>query len=197
MMKQNKAPRSFTIQVSGRDFRFCTQPGVFSADGPDEGSLLLLDTVFPSLRPHQTVLDIGTGVGVLGIPIATRLTRGEAWLVDSDVRAARLAQRNVEQNEIDNAHVVLSDVTSDLPRKLRFDLVVSNPPTHEGKEVLAQIVMESYRVLRPRGSLCLVVNRLLSVKAMMSHTFGVTEVVARKHGFLVLRSEKARKPETR
>lgn len=182
----------YSIELAGRQFRFSTRPGVFSAGSPDEGSLLLLEALLPTLRPHHTILDIGTGCGLIGIAAASVLSRGEAWLVDVDVRAVRLAMHNVERNNVTNAHVVLSDVTSDLPPRQRFHLVASNPPTHDGRAVLSQIVDESYRVLRPGGSLWIVVNRLLSIKDMMAGTFGSVEVVARKHGFLVLRAEKRR-----
>jgi 16S rRNA (guanine1207-N2)-methyltransferase len=170
---------------------------VFSQDGPDEGSVLLLDTLLPRVKPHMRVLDLGTGVGLLGIGVAPLLTRGEVWMVDADVRAVRLAQENVEANAIDNAHVLLSDITLDLPPKLRFDLVVSNPPTHGGKEVLASFVGEAFDVLRPGGSLILVVNRLLSIRAVMSERFGAVETVAKKKGFLVLASQKARRSGAR
>lgn len=183
---------SFDLTVEGRRLQFATQPGVFSQDGPDAGSVLLLETVLPHVKPHQTVLDLGTGVGLLGLSLAPLLTRGEAWMVDSDIRAVRLAEENMRRNGIENAHVVLSDITLDLP-KVRFDLVVSNPPTHSGKEVLESFVTEALDVLRPGGSLYLVVNRLLSVRDMMSEHFGAADVVARHKGFIVLHGLKPRR----
>jgi 16S rRNA (guanine1207-N2)-methyltransferase len=184
------------MTVDDRSLVFRTQAGVFSHGEPDEGSLLLLDTVLPTVKPHQNVLDLGAGVGLLGLSIAHRLTRGEVWLVDSDIRAVRLLEENIALNHIDNAHAVLSDVTLDLP-KLRFDLLVTNPPTHSGKDVPAQFVDESYVVLRPGGWLYLVVNRLLSVRQMMVERFGHAEQVARRGGFIVIRARKERRPGAR
>jgi 16S rRNA (guanine1207-N2)-methyltransferase len=189
----SSSSRSFELPVGDRRLTFRTQPGVFSQDGPDDGSLLLLDAVLPRVKPHNTVLDLGTGVGLLGLSVAGLLTRGEVWMVDSDIRAVRLAQQNIELNQIKNAHVVLGDITEDLPEHLRFDLVLSNPPTHSGKEVLARFVDESFRVLRPGGSLYLVVNRLLSVRDMMARTFGEAEQVQRHKGFIVLQAQKPRR----
>lgn len=183
---------SFTIDFAGRTLTFRTQPGVFSQDGPDEGSLLLLECVLPVVRPHQRVLDLGAGVGLLGLALAGSLTRGEVWLVDTDIRAVRLTEENIRLNGIENAHVLLSDITLDLPR-LKFDLVVSNPPTHSGKEVLTSFVDEAYAVLRPGGALYLVVNRLLSVRDLIEVTFGQVELVERWHGFIVFAAQKARR----
>lgn len=183
----------FESTVAGRTLRFRTQPGVFSSDGPDEGSLLLLEALMPVVKPHMVVLDLGTGVGLIGLSLAPWLTRGEVWMADVDIRATRLAQENTHLNSAMNVHVVLSDITLDLPANLRFDLVVSNPPTHGGKEVLVSFVEESYRVLRPGGKLYVVVNRLLSVRSMMEQRFGEVEQVARRKGFIVLCSQKPRR----
>lgn len=195
----NRPARSrgtFDVTVDGRLLTFQTQPGVFSHGALDEGTELLLETVLPELRPHQTILDLGAGVGVLGIAMATKLSRGEVWLADSDVRAVRLVEENMALNAIDNAHVCLSDVTLDVPQRT-FDLVVSNPPTHSGKDVLASFVCESYDVLRPGGKLLLVVNRMLSVRDMMADVFGCCEQIARRHGFIVFSARKPRRGEIR
>jgi 16S rRNA (guanine1207-N2)-methyltransferase len=183
----------FEFTIADRALQFRTQPGVFSSDGPDEGSLLLVDAVLPVVRPHMVVVDLGTGVGLIGLSLAVLLTRGEMWMVDSDIRAARLAEENAQLNGVANTQVVLGDVTLDLPSSLRCDLVVSNPPTHSGKEVLGRFVDESYAVLRPGGRMYVVVNRLLSIRAMMSDRFGDVEQVARRKGFVVFAAQKQRR----
>jgi 16S rRNA (guanine1207-N2)-methyltransferase len=185
---------SFDFQLGGRRFSFTTQPGVFSQDGPDEGSVLLLEVLRERVKPHMTVVDLGTGIGLIGITLAPLLARGEIWMVDSDIRATRLAEENVRRNNIHNAHVILGDTTLDLPAKLRFDLVATNPPTHSGKDVLRAFVEESHHILRPGASLYLVVNRLLSVRDMLTEAFGNVEQVERKKGFLILHSHKERRP---
>jgi 16S rRNA (guanine1207-N2)-methyltransferase len=191
--RPSRAYGLFESTVAGRPLKFHTQPGVFSADGPDEGSLLLIEAVLPVVKPHVVVLDLGAGVGLIGLSLAPLLTRGEVWMVDPDIRAVRLEEENTRLNNVTNAHVVLGDITLDLPPRLRFDLVVSNPPTHSGKEVLAGFVEESYRVLRPGGWMYVVVNRLLSIRAMMAETFGEVEQVSRRQGFVVLRAQKPRR----
>jgi 16S rRNA (guanine1207-N2)-methyltransferase len=182
----------FELTLGDRRLHFRTQPGVFSQYGPDEGTLLLLDVVLPRIKAHETVLDLGAGIGIIGVAIAPLLTRGEVWMVDTDVRAVRVAAENVRLNGVENAHVLLSDITMDLPAKFRCDLVLSNPPTHSGKEVLQSFVGEAHDVLRPGGSLFVVVNRLLSIRDMMSEIFGNVEQVERRKGFIILRSEKSR-----
>jgi 16S rRNA (guanine1207-N2)-methyltransferase len=171
------------------DLRIATQPGVFAHRGVDAGTRLLIESL--RVSPTARVLDLGCGYGVIGIVAARLAPRGHAVLVDSDIRATRLAQRNLELNGIGNAEVVLGDGVHDLPARSLFDVVASNPPTHSGREVLEDFVRGAYKVLKPRGQLYLVINRLLSLRREVEAVFGAAEVVARSKGFVVLRAVKA------
>ncbi len=177
--------------VRGFDLRLQTQAGVFAHRGLDGGTRLLIEAM--RVSPTARVLDLGCGYGPIGIVAAKLATKGHVTLVDSDIRATRLTQRNLELNGIENADVVLGDGLRDLPPKTRFDVVVSNPPTHSGREVLDEMVAGAYKVLRPRGQLFLVINRLLSLRREVETVFGNSEAVARSKGFVVLRAVKVPK----
>ena len=179
--------------LRGFDLRFETQAGVFSHRELDPGSRLLIDVM--RISPTARVLDLGCGYGAIGIVAAKLAVRGSVTLVDSDIRATRLAQRNLELNSVNNAEVILGDGVHDLPPKNRFDVVVSNPPTHSGREVLEDFVAGAYHVLRPRGSLYLVVNRLLSLRRDVLQVFGNEEIADRSKGYVVVRAVK--QPRTR
>ena len=186
----------YLLEVAGREYRFLTQPGVFSMDSADSGTMLLLELRRRTHQAPRRDSRPGHGRGIIGTVLAPLVPRGEVWMVDVDIRATRLAQQNLELNRIENSHVILGDTTMDLPKKIRFDFVVSNPPTHDGREVLQRFVNESYRVLRPGGWLWIVVNRLLSIQGMMAERFGAAEIVKRKSGFIVLRSQKPRRQDS-
>src|SRR3990172_3073894 len=174
--------------VRGLDLRLATQPGVFAAHGIDAGTRLLIEAM--RISPTARVLDLGCGYGVIGIVAAKLASRGHVVLVDSDIRATRLAARNLELNGVTNAEVVLGDGVHDLPPKMRFDVVASNPPTHSGREVLDDFVAGAYRVLKPRGQLYLVINRLLSLRREVESVFGAAEIAARSGGYVVIQAVK-------
>ena len=174
--------------VRGFDLRLQTQPGVFAHRELDEGTRLLIEAM--RVSPTARVLDWGCGYGAIGIIAAKLATKGHVTLVDVDIRATRLAQRNLEMNKVENADVVLGDGTDDLPPKTRFDLILSNPPTHSGREVLDSLVTSSFTALRPRGQIYLVINRLLSLRREVEDIYGNTETVARQKGFVVIRAVK-------
>ena len=173
--------------------RLYTQPGVFAHRELDEGSRLLIEAM--RISPTARVLDWGCGYGAIGVVAAKLATRGHVTLIDVDIRAARLAQRNLEANGVTNADVILGDALTDLPPKSRYDAVVSNPPTHSGREVLDAMVAGAYKALRPRGQLYLVINRLLSLRREVDGIFGGSETAAWHKGFVVIRAVKT--PRTR
>jgi len=174
--------------VRGFELRLATQAGVFAHRGIDPGTRLLIESM--RVSPTARVLDLGCGYGVVGIVAAKLAPRGPVTLVDSDIRATRLAERNLALNGVANAQVVLGDGVHDLPKGARFDVVASNPPTHSGRDVLDELVAGAYRVLRPRGQLYLVVNRLLSLRREVESVFGNAETAARSKGYVVVRAVK-------
>jgi 16S rRNA (guanine1207-N2)-methyltransferase len=181
-------PTVITPHLRDFDLRLTTAPGVFSHREVDTGSMLLIDVM--RVSPTARVLDLGCGYGVIGIVAAKLAVRGHVVLVDPDIRATRLAEHNLKANAIENAEVVLGDGFHDLPPKSRYDVVVSNPPTHQGREVLDEMVDGAYKALRPRGQLYMVVNRLLSLRRKIDEVFGNTEIAAREGGFIVIRAVK-------
>lgn len=177
-----------TDRVRDFDLQLQTQPGVFAARAIDDGTRLLLEAL--EIAPDADVLDLGCGYGVIGIVAAKLAPRGQVTLVDSDIRATRLTQQNLELNNVTNAHVVLGDGVHDLPPDARFDVVASNPPTHSGREVLDDFVSSAHGVLRPGGQLYIVIKRLQSLRREVERVFGNVELAARKKGFVVIRAVK-------
>jgi 16S rRNA (guanine1207-N2)-methyltransferase len=182
------ATDQITLRVRGFDLRLTTQTGVFSHKEVDPGTLLLIEAMHVS--PTAKVLEIGCGYGVIGIVAAKMAERGHVTMVDPDVRATRLSQRNLEANGVTNAEVVLGDGVLDLPPKAKYDVVVTNPPTHSGREVLDEIVAGAYKVLKPRGAMYMVINRLLSLRREVEDVFGGAEAVAHSKGYVVLKAVK-------
>jgi 16S rRNA (guanine1207-N2)-methyltransferase len=181
------------LNLRGFDLHFETRPGVFSYRELDEGTRLLIEAM--RVSPTAKLLDLGCGWGAIGVVAAKLATKGHVTLVDSDIRATRLAEHNLALNGITNATVILGDGLRDLPPKSRFDVIASNPPTHSGREVLDEMVEGAYKALRPRGQLYLVINRLLSLRRKVEELFGPTETIARHKGFVVIRAVKVHKAD--
>jgi 16S rRNA (guanine1207-N2)-methyltransferase len=181
------APSHRTIRADdlpGGAYTFETRAGVFSWDGVDPGTRLLL--AHAAMRPGERVLDLGCGFGVLGI-VASRITGSRTTLVDVDALAIGCARRNVAINAVSGASVVPSDGFCGLPGS-RFDLVLSNPPTHQGARVALAFAAGSAAHLSPSGRLCVVVRRPQLYARPMRKCFQETCYLAESEGYTVIQS---------
>ena len=169
--------------LPGSPYSVETRAGVFSRDGLDDGTRLLIDCM--KVRPADHVLDWGCGWGALGMVAARLSAKGSATLIDSNIRAVSCAEENLRRNRICNAVVRVGDARIiDLCEK--FDLIVSNPPFHDGNAASHPLVEGAFRALRPGGRLMLVVMRPEAYLKHIQRVFGQGEVVAQKDGYVVL-----------
>jgi 16S rRNA (guanine1207-N2)-methyltransferase len=142
-----------SITLGGTDVTLVSKPGVFAWDRLDEGTERLVAAM--EIDRGDRVLDLGCGTGLAGLVAARRASDGHAVLVDSDLRAVRSARRTLQANSVGNADVVLSDGVSAVMEDGVFDVVITNPPFHQGREVDYQVahqfIRDAHQVLRPAG----------------------------------------------
>ncbi len=159
--------------LRGVDVQLFSRPGAFSWEHLDEGTAILAD-VMP-VQPGDDVLDLGCGVGALGLVSAQLVGTGRVTMVDVDSEAVRCATRAVEAAGLTNCRVLASDVCAAV-RDERFDVVISNPPFHIGKhtdlDVPSQFMLDAARVLKSGGRLALVANRTLPYERLVQQAFG-------------------------
>jgi tRNA1(Val) A37 N6-methylase TrmN6 len=83
--------------------------------------------------PAGRIVDVGAGVGAVGLALARRDLSAQVDLVEIDAETAALARDNAERNGL-AARVLVADVTSPAARRAAgladaaADLVVTNPP---------------------------------------------------------------------
>ncbi len=149
--------------VLGNKFTFLTDNGVFSKDGLDFGSRLLLETI-PLEEVGGKILDMGCGYGVFGIVLA-KVTGASADMVDVNLRALHLAQRNAKINGVSNVKVFESYTYQNINTK--YSVIVTNPPIRAGKKVVYDIVMNAKDYLEDNGKLFLVIRKEQGAKSLI------------------------------
>ncbi|KNC06456.1 16S rRNA methyltransferase [Klebsiella sp. RIT-PI-d] len=164
-----------------------TLPGVFSRDGLDTGSQLLLST----LKPHTKgkVLDVGCGAGVLATVLASHSPKVRLTLCDVSAPAVDASRATLAANALEGevfASNVFSEVTG------RFDMIISNPPFHDGMqtsfEAAQTLIRGAVRHLNSGGELRIVANAFLPYPQALDETFGFHEVLAQTGRFKVYRA---------
>ncbi|MCL1793612.1 MAG: Gx transporter family protein [Oscillospiraceae bacterium] len=171
-------------------FEFVTDAGVFSKNGVDRATDILLCSL-PELSGK--VLDLGCGFGCVGIVIA-KIYKKEVEVTMSDVngRAVELAETNAEKNGI-KANTIKSDAFENIPGK--FGSIITNPPIHAGKDVVYRLYAEAHGHLDPNGRFFAVIQKkhgALTHRQKLSEIFGERNcrAIYSKKGYFVFECTK-------
>jgi 16S rRNA (guanine1207-N2)-methyltransferase len=175
LLKRSDDLRSLVITVDGVQTKLVSRPGVFAADHLDDGTTVLINAM--EIHSGESVLDLGCGTGLLGLAAARR--GAQVTAVDADLRAVVSARLTLAENHI-NGEVLISDCAQSVLDR-RFDVVLCNPPFHQGAgvayDVARQMVRDAVQVLRPGGRFYLVSNAFIRYEREMPGQFiEVTEL---------------------
>ncbi|NBD28260.1 class I SAM-dependent methyltransferase [Paenibacillus glycinis] len=176
--------------LRGCKLRFMTDAGVFSKTGIDFGSRVLIDAL--ELDENGRTLDVGCGYGPIGITAAKLAPAGHVTMIDINERAVALARENVHLNGVTNAVVLQSDVYESV-RDQAFDTIITNPPIRAGKVVVHRIFEEGAALLKPGGSMWVVIQKKQgapSAEAKLEAVFGNVEEVTKEKGYRIFRARK-------
>jgi 16S rRNA (guanine1207-N2)-methyltransferase len=180
-------PGECQFMYRGHGLTFETDAGVFSRDGIDKGTELLL-CALPDLSGD--VLDMGCGWGAVGISAARAYPGVRVTMTDINSRAVELSRKNVKRNGV-SARVMESDGFSALYGE-KFSFILTNPPIRAGKQVIYDLFAKSAEHLLPGGSLYLVIRKQQGAPSALTYLntiFAKTQVAMRSGGFWVIRAD--------
>jgi len=175
------------------DGRFIAAPGMFSHDRIDAGSELLASRL-PSDFTGDAA-DFGAGWGYLSVELATRSRGiGRLDLYEANHAALEAAKANMAENCPNApARFFWHDLAGE-PVKDKYDLIVMNPPFHEGHAAepsLGQAMIKAAAsALRGGGRLLLVANRGLPYEPVLAAHFKEHGETCRNARFKVLWARK-------
>jgi 16S rRNA (guanine1207-N2)-methyltransferase len=183
--------RSVSLTRGGDEsFALRAEPGVFSTKRLDAGTELLLSALAGQATPER-ILDLGCGIGPLGLAALRHWPGARALLLDGDARAVRSARGNAVALGVDErCRVEWWDADEPCPDATEsFDLALLNPPFHTGKAVDLRPARGMFRclgeVLGRGGSALVVANRTLPYEADLSE-LGSLRLVVETGGFKLL-----------
>lgn len=147
-----------------------------------------------SLFP-ETILDIGTGTGVIALMMAQRYPEALILALEIDSKACIQAAENVRNSPWANQIAVIESSLQDYQNcGLKFDLIVSNPPyypnhlltqdirrnqaLHQGALTFFELVVGVDKLLKEEGELWVILPQRQMVEF---------ELIALKEGFVVFK----------
>lgn len=171
--------------IRGKKFTFNSDNGVFSKNGVDFGSRLLLDFI-PLEEVGGKILDLGCGYGVIGIAL-NKLTGANVDMVDVNLRALHLTEMNVSANKCQNINVFESNVYENV--NTRYTSIVTNPPIRAGKKVVYDMLFNAKDYLTDDGNLYFVIRKQQGAKSMISDLEKEydLEILEKKKGYYIIK----------
>ena len=165
-----------------------SQPGVFSWDRPDPGSVRLLEAL-PAL--FGAGADLGCGIGLLARAVLTSPKVKALTCADIDGRAVACAEHNLDDPRV---KVVWADLRRPLEGVADLDFVVMNPPFHDGgaedRALGVSFIETAARMLGERGVCWLVANRHLPYEAALAKAFETVTVRGDGGGYKIFEARK-------
>lgn len=170
----------------------CAYGGTFAGSAVDLGSRLLVGCFDRLPDGPETVVDLGSGSGLLAVLVARRQPAAAVIAVDDSRAAVRSTLATAQANRVsDRVQARHTDRLHGLGSG-SVDLVVCNPPFHRGaaRDTQAAYAMfaDAARVLRPGGELWVVYNSHLPYLDHLRRLLGRTVVLAQDPHFTVARA---------
>lgn len=120
-------------------------PGMAFGTGTHPTTQLMLQALTIALRGGESMIDVGTGSGVLSIA-AKQLGAGEVWAYDIDDVAVKSAKKNLALNPIaKDVHTGVNSLLDGI--QTQVDLVVANILA----EIILPLVPQAFENLKPGG----------------------------------------------
>lgn len=161
--------------------------GVFSKRSLDDGTRLLLETIAKT-DLGKNILDVGCGVGPIGLILAHLDSERHVTMCDVNLRALELAKTNAKNLGLESrVEIVSSDVYRNI--NSTYDTIVSNPPIRAGKAVTYRIYDEAQSHLNDGGKLIIVIRKQQGAPSVYTHLsslFSKVEYLESHKGYKVI-----------
>lgn len=175
------------FSILDKKFSLKSDNGVFSKDRLDRGSEVFIKTLL-SLNLGQDVLDLGCGIGVVGLSLA-HFNHANYTFIDVNERAVELTKTNIKRlNLSSRCHALVSNIFENV--KDSFDSILLNPPIRAGKKVIYQMYQDSYEHLNSGGSLFIVIRvkqGALSSFKFLQTIYEDVKVIDHDKGYQIIR----------
>lgn len=186
-MMFNLKPEERLDDLQIKDYQIIQNPGKFCF-----GIDAVLLSSFAKVKKGETVLDLGTGTGILPILLEAKSEGKYFKGLEIQEESADMARRSVEYNHLqEKIEIVTGDIkeAATIFGTVSFDVITTNPPymigqhglpnpesakaiaRHEVLCCLTDILRESAKILKPKGRFYMVHRpfRLAEILAQMQN----------------------------
>lgn len=179
----------FKYVYDSEEFVFRSDHGVFSKDGIDYGSYLLLKCI-KNQSLGDSILDLGCGYGAIGIILSRFNPYSKVDLVDVNSRATELATLNGKINNVEINVYKTNDINT---LETQYTTVVLNPPIRAGKCVIFELYEKAHLNLQDNGRLFIVIQKKHGAESSLKKLksiFKTVNILDKIHGHWIIEAIK-------
>lgn len=120
-------------------------PGMAFGTGGHETTSLCIKNLEKYVKPHDNVIDVGCGSGILSI-VASYLTDGNLKAVDLDKLAVDVSRENFALNNLEN-RIEVEEASLLTKETKKYDVIVANILAH----IIELMLEDAYKLLEDGG----------------------------------------------
>lgn len=186
------APWPRAVHVDELGMTIVAHGGVFAGNSLDQGTRVLLEAMDDAVPTARTVVDLGSGNGVVAAAVALRRPSVQVIATDVSRIAVESTRATADANGVgDRVTVVRADAGDELAAG-SAQLVLCNPPFHADTTVTTDAAEAMFRnaatILQAGGELWCVWNSHLRYRPVLERLVGPTRQVVRTEKFTVTAS---------
>ena len=153
-------PQLINITFQGLNLRVRTDNEVFSKNGLDRGTAVLLKAILTAETADKigSIWDFACGWGAVSLILAAFYPESNFYLSDINSRACSLATANMIMNNVKKFQTVQADAAAAYTGRL-FDLIALNPPIRTGKIKVRQMLTAALSRLENGGKFYCVIGK--------------------------------------
>lgn len=169
--KEEYINKEINSKFYSKNLSLCSSLELFSSYSVDEGSSLLLQTIGKEFEFEKinSVLDIGCGIGTLGLTLKTQNPQMKVDFTDRDALALEFTEYNNNLNKFSSSTYSGSlGINQIYNNNNKYDLVICNIPAKAGNPVIEQMIQDFSRMTKPsdentkNGIVAIVIVKTLS-----------------------------------
>jgi 16S rRNA (guanine1207-N2)-methyltransferase len=186
---QNYQAHTMSFELDGKTYSLSSSTGLFSHEKLDTGTRILLEEILKRQTPPKNLLDLGCGIGVVGVVLG-QVFQCEVTCIDISEQASKIAAQNLKKYGISGEVLCQNGLSQE---QGMYECIVLNPPIRTGKESIYALFEQAIAHLQQDGTFWIVMRKQHGAASALTFLESLdvkAKRVARDKGYWIIQVKK-------